>query len=623
MQNKLTLLLLVLFSGFNISLNAKEIDSTVTILSNNSSYFFTKEKGSDKIIVKEIQKIQYKCNRPTILPVAAYYNENVKITKFECKINNRSIYQRPTDTYVSIKDIFHSDARVSYYELNVPNNGMVEVIIEKSTLNPVYFTNIPFTEDYKTLEREISIKIPKWMNVSFKEYNLTVYNIKKTNTYNQKDDSDIILYRCQNLAAYKRERNSPGNTYVYPHLLALSASPTPLKGGYFASLQEQYDWYSNLTSTLNEEKETAIVTQAEEITKGITEDLDKVKAIFYWIQHNIRYIAFEDGIAGFRPDKASEVLRKKYGDCKGMANLTKTMLKALNLDARLCWIGTNHIAYNYETPSLAVDNHMISALKLNDKFYFLDATETYLGLGEYAERIQGRQVLIEDGKNYILSHIPKTFVDQNLEFQKKKLKIDGKNLIGSVEQIWIGEEKESMLSRINGDKKNEFLTNFTQLISNGNNNYEVKDLKYSDLNNYDKKIDAQFNVTIKNNIDVFDKEQYISIDATKEFDNYILDTIKRHHDYWMPYKFNVQKEIILEIPTGSTVVNKPENLLISTPDYLIDISYELLQNQIVYKKHIKILNPAIKKSDFGTWNTNIKKLTKYYQEPITLKTNSK
>jgi len=623
MPNKTTLLLIA-FLCVSTLVSAKEIDSTVTILSSISSYSFVKEKNSEKIIVKEIQKTKYKCNRPTLLPIAAYYNQNSKITSFECKVNNRSIYGKPADSYVPIQDIFYSDARVAYYELNIPANGIVEVTIEKSTFNPIYFTSIQFTESYKTLVKEVSIKIPKWMNVSFKELNFNGYEIQKTNNYLPKEDSDVLSYKMANLEAYKKERNSPGNTYVYPHLLALAGAEKKSpegEGGYFASLQDQYNWYNSLTADLNEEREASITNQVEEATKGLTNDLDKIKAIFYWIQHNIRYIAFEDGIAGFKPDKASEVLRKKYGDCKGMANLTKTMLKSLGLDARLCWIGTNHIAYNYETPSLAVDNHMICALKYNDKFYFLDATETYIGFNEYAERIQGRQVLIEDGKSYLLSNVPTPSVDQNLDFQKKKLKIDGKNLVGVGEHIWTGEEKEGMLSRIHGDKKDELLKNLAKLINNGNNNYEIKDLKYSDLNNYDKKIDAQFNVVIKNNIDVFGKEQYVSLDATKEFDNYIIDTAKRHHDYWMPYKFNVQKEIVLEIPTGTSLSNKPQNLLISNPDYFISISYETEQNKIVYKKTIKILNPRIKKSAFKTWNADIKKLSQYYQEPITLKSN--
>jgi hypothetical protein len=48
-----------------------------------------------------------------------------------------------------------------------------------------------------------------------------------------------------------------------------------------------------------------------------------------------------------------------------------------------------------------------------------------LAFDEYAERIQGRQVLIEDGDNYILANIPSTTYQQNLDEEKRILKIDG------------------------------------------------------------------------------------------------------------------------------------------------------------------------------------------------------
>jgi transglutaminase-like putative cysteine protease len=153
---------------------------------------------------------------------------------------------------------------------------------------------------------------------------------------------------------------------------------------------DQYAWYRYILKDLSN-NETVIKAKADDIVAGKTDDMDKVKSIFYWVQNNIRYIAFEDGIAGFLPDKAEEVLRKKYGDCKGMANLTKELLKSQGFDARLCWLGTNHIAYDYSTPSLAVDNHMICALIYKGKI-ILDATEDYLSMNDYAERIQGRSV---------------------------------------------------------------------------------------------------------------------------------------------------------------------------------------------------------------------------------------
>ena len=158
---------------------------------------------------------------------------------------------------------------------------------------------------------------------------------------------------------------------------------------YFNTVADQYKWYRQLVRDIGDDK-TVLEQKAKELTVGISGDIEKIKAIFNWVQHNIRYIAFEDGIAGFRPAKADVVLNKKYGDCKGMANLTRGLLQALGYDARLCWIGTNHVAYDYSTPSMAVDNHMICALFFRGKKYFLDATETNIGFNEYAERIQGR-----------------------------------------------------------------------------------------------------------------------------------------------------------------------------------------------------------------------------------------
>ena len=55
---------------------------------------------------------------------------------------------------------------------------------------------------------------------------------------------------------------------------------------------------------------TTIKTKAEEITKGITGDVEKVKALYQWMQDNIRYIAYEDGIAGFKPEKPRKYSEK-------------------------------------------------------------------------------------------------------------------------------------------------------------------------------------------------------------------------------------------------------------------------------------------------------------------------
>ena len=96
------------------------------------------------------------------------------------------------------------------------------------------------------------------------------------------------------------EENSPGPTYIYPHLLVMCKSATV--GGqsfkYFGHVADQYDWYRSLVKNVDSNNEV-INAKAKELTAGLSTDIDKIKAIFYYVQDNIRYIAFEDGMAGF------------------------------------------------------------------------------------------------------------------------------------------------------------------------------------------------------------------------------------------------------------------------------------------------------------------------------------
>jgi len=214
------------------------------------------------------------------------------------------------------------------------------------------------------------------MKIEIKEYNFEGFDIKKTTTYSAKDDADIIKYSIRNLPERKSDRNLPGPSYIFPHLLVLckSADINGQSFTYFSTVADQYAWYKKITGLMKNDP-SVIKQKAQEITAHCTDDLQKIKAVLYWVHNNIRYVAFEDGIAGFKPDEAQNVLNKKYGDCKGMANLTKELLKSLGFDARLTWIGTNHIAYDYSTPSLCVDNHMICCLNYKGQRYFLDGTE--------------------------------------------------------------------------------------------------------------------------------------------------------------------------------------------------------------------------------------------------------
>jgi transglutaminase-like putative cysteine protease len=613
-------LLLALYLAFTTVVMAQ--DSNIVISSSKSYYEFTSNKKSNTVSVKENLVTSYTCNSfRTTVPVTEFYNNLEQIDKVSLSVDGNIIKKAPVQyTYYSSDDIFYTDERICYLPLVLEKQGSTgEVSFEKTVKDPKYFSSIYFSQPYKVINGEVTIKVPRWMHVDLKEMNFEGFGIKKNVQYKSSDDADIYTYNMSNLPAMRQEQFCPGPTYLYPHLLVLAKSATVNNSTitYFNTLADQYAWYHQLVKDIDND-EAALQAKAKEITTGITDDMEKIKAIFYWVQNNIRYIAFEDGIAGFRPAKADEVLRKKYGDCKGMAHLTKELLKAAGFDARLCWLGTNHIAYNYSTPSMAVDNHMICALLYKGKTYFLDATEAYLGFNEYAERIQNRQVLIEDGDNFIFTQVPATTSTQNLAAETRKLTINGTSLSGTVQDSWKGEEKEMLLATFNSVKKDESEETFRKYLSNDNTNCTITALKTSDLTNYDGDITAAYDVVYKNAVSSFDRENYIDLDYKKELSDMCIDTAKRYFDFWLPYKMNIARETELTIPTGYKISTLPSNLDIASNDYHFSITYTQEDNKIIYRKHLIFNNAHISKASFSRWNTDINKLIKAYKEQVIL-----
>ncbi|MBB1287179.1 transglutaminase domain-containing protein [Flavisolibacter sp. BT320] len=522
----------------------------------------------------------------------------------------------------TIEDIFYSDAKIYDLELNFSRSGTEnEVRLKKTIKDPRYFCNLFFPESYPVVRKEIVVIVPRWMKADIREYNFEGYHVTRSQTYSEKEEADVYSFQMVNLPARKSESRQPGATHVYPHLLLLnkSADVNGQQVTFFNTLADQYAWYKKIVSLCKNDA-ALIKAKALEITAGANTDMDKIKGILYWVYENIRYVAFEDGIAGFKPDVAQNVLQKKYGDCKGMANLTKELLVALGFNARLAWIGTNRIRYDYSTPALCVDNHMICCLIYGGKKYFLDGTEQYLPVNNYAERIQGRQVLIENGDTYLLERIPQTSPDQNGTQFKEILQLEGNALAGNIEYRFRGESKQQLFHSIHSTQKDKVQAQLEKYITNDNKNYQITDVQTADLAAVDGDLWIRFLARNSNAVSQFGNEMYIDVDYNKTFNQLLIDTARRF-DYCFPYKYNYQTETSLQLPQGYKVTSLPKDLDIQHPDFSFRVTYKTDQQTIRYQKQLQIHNTTLKKAAFEAWNKAIGQLSSRYLDQIILTKN--
>lgn len=612
--------IIVLLSLITFFSSAQDPDKNITIQEAKEEYRFVKGDKENPVQVKQTMETSYLCNDFRIsIPIVEFYNKQIEVNDVNIWIDGDKVKGfSPNNDYYSVDGVFYSDARVCFFKLPLEKKGSIsKVKFEKTVLDPRYFTNIFFAESYYIEKKQVSIIVPKWMKVEIKEYNFNGYSISKE--VNNKSDEDIFIYTITKAPMMKQEEQAPGATHIAPHLLIMSKYADA--GGqtvtYFNTLADQYRWYRQLVNQIGNET-AAIKTKAEEIIKGIVGDIEKVKTLYQWMQDNIRYIAYEDGIAGFKPEKAQEVLRKKYGDCKGMGNLMAEMLKAIGLDGRLCWLGTNHIAYDYSTPSLGVDNHMICAWLYKGKTYYLDATEKYIGFGEIAERIQGRQVLIEDGDKYILQSIPITTQLQNTGYEKRTLQIEGNNLSGKVVQTWKGENKEWLLSQLHEIKKEKQEDALKEYLAEGNSSYQISNLKIININDYNADLKIEYDLFFKDAVTGFDKDLYLELDNRKDLGQLKFDTEKRKLPFEFHFKDHVVFETELQLPAGSKIAALPAALNIDRPGYSMMGQYILDKNKLTYRREIMLKKTRITKDLFEGWNNDVTKLNEFYNNQLTI-----
>ena len=523
-------------------------------------------------------------------PIA--FNDQIVITDFRLE-NGRGRKEsfRRVCGHVEQSGIFYSDAKLCTFsfDFNLKNTSLT--LINKRVIDdPRYFTRIDLQSFIPGKDRVVEVIWPDGVEVEFIDFNFSDYPIQSSQIVNGIKKG--IRYEWEWAEAYEKEvENKPSMAYYAPHTIPITKSfvhpSTAEKVLVLETVDNLYDWYKTLVNSTNNDTELLEPLVAD-LTAGKS-DLEKIKSIYYWVQDNIKYVAFEDGIMGFKPDDAQSVYQKKYGDCKGMANLLKNMLNIAGFDARLSWLGTNHIPYSYEIPSLVVDNHMICSVLHEDDIIFLDATAKYNDFSYVPGHIQGKEIMIEAGEEFIISEIPLEKHERNFESVHVSMSISDGELKTEGTVSLEGDSKQYFLYAMN-NLWVEFKDRFTRKFIAQNANPKDFDFSVSKIHR-DSTVLIDFTNTSDGLINEYGDELYVQMDIRNELTDMKMDDKRKTH-----YYFGSRKHLLstneLAIPEGYAPTFIPDAIQIEEEQFSMSLSYEVSSEKIIYKKDIMV-NDAI------------------------------
>jgi len=293
------------------------------------------------------------------------------------------------------------------------------------------------------------------------------------------------------------------------------------------------------------------------------------------------------------------------------------MLMIAGYDARLTWLGTADVPYDYDIPSLLVDNHMICTVILNGEKIFLDPTEKYAELYNYAFRIQNQQALIEDGDGFIIERIPGSEPGKNTESSVHTLSINKEKLEGEGSVTFKGNRKTYIFNFLSANPQNKWEELMRNYITNRDKNVQTKLLTEPSLQNRDDDFELNYDITMEHHIIDLGEELYVNLEPDFTFQKF---EIKEERN--VPYEFSgfyaIEHTSILNIPEGWKVNCLPPALTKDHKKYSFNFTIDQEGQQIIYKKRIAIKETMLNVEDFDEWNETIKNLNTFYSDQIIL-----
>jgi tetratricopeptide (TPR) repeat protein/transglutaminase-like putative cysteine protease len=306
---------------------------------------------------------------------------------------NGSVVTTPLDSIQDVTSEVYRDAPMysDLREKHVAVKGLepgdtveysVRWLVEKPLATGQFWTSYQFVKNVVILDEQLEINVPSDRQIRINKQSIAP-KIRDEN------GRRIYLWKTSNLESISAEEQK--KDLSYDAIRGLLPPPDVLISS-FQSWDEVGRWYEGLQRE-KIEPSPEIRAKAEELTKGLADDMAKVRAIYNYVSLRYRYIAISFGIGRYQPHAAAEILGNQYGDCKDKHTLLAALLNAVGIKAYPALINSQ-MAVDEDVPSPGQFNHVVSVVPKGSALSWMDTTPEVTPMGQLIYPLRGKPSLV-------------------------------------------------------------------------------------------------------------------------------------------------------------------------------------------------------------------------------------
>lgn len=173
------------------------------------------------------------------------------------------------------------------------------------------------------------------------------------------------------------------------------------------------------------------ISEAEKIKvsaliKDMPDTLQRIKALYSYMQERTRYVSVSVGIGGWQPFDAKTVYETGYGDCKALSNYMHALLNYIGVKSHptLVSAGVSIEPIYKDFPNFSQFNHVILSVPQTKDTIWLECTNQLIPFGFLGDFTDDRDVLLLTDKGGEFAHTKKYTASDNTLTTTSQISID-------------------------------------------------------------------------------------------------------------------------------------------------------------------------------------------------------
>ena len=450
-----------------------------------------------------------------------------------------------------------------------------------------YFGEVVYMQSTEPIARSEYVLItPKSRAFYFNKP--TVPNV--TQKVEEKGDQKIFHFVAADVPPLEPEPMMPPLTEVLGHVHVST----------YKSWDDMGRWYWGLVKDQFVADEE-VRRRVQEITKGLTDEKDKVRAVYDFVVQKTRYVALEFGIHGFKPYRCAQIFARGFGDCKDKATLIVTMLKELGIPATIVILRTGLRGdFGTDVASLAPFDHAIAYVPSMDTY--LDGTAEFTGSTELPSMDRGALAIqINEGKPKLV-HLPNPDATQSVASKHidatlandGSAQIDWKiDVSGSSASAWRGRyhAKATQKQRVQEDLSSELA------------GVEISEVKANDLDDVEQKVSIKAKGKAPSLARKDGEAWTAAVGAREHLVRTYAAGSTRKRDIRIQALSTQENETVLKLPVGAKITSAPHAAEGKSPYGFYKVETETNGNTVRVKTTVAMTKSRISASEYPAFRS--------------------